>query len=117
MWEHWHPSHHSDHYDYHRQKGLFKQIETLSLIVPTGALEQGAVSMATHLAISLYIKKKKDIRYCLMTWYDFREMLESEPIVKQILTQQVRWMYAMNPKVLQRLWESERVTIPPLRTK
>ncbi len=117
MWKHWHPSRHSDHCDYHRQKGLFQQIETLSLIVPAGALEQGAVSMATHLAIALYIKKKKDIRYCLMTWYDFREMLESEPILKQILSQQVRWMYAMNPKVLQKLWESERVTIPPLRTK
>lgn len=115
MWENWCPYIPVDGEDYAREKTLFKQTVALPLIVPTEYLEEGAGAMASHLAISLYISKRKHPLYSQMTWEEFREKVEAEPILRQILSHQVGWMYALHIETLRMLWKSERVTIPPLR--
>lgn len=113
--EQWTPGRRRSGIDYAAQKALFcDRTEALPLVIPTEVLEESAAAMASHLAVSLYVKKKTDNRR--LAWSSFRAALEADPLSNEILAQRVRWAYSMNLWRLKMLWESSGVTIPPLRT-
>lgn len=102
IWDRWEPSRRPG--GEVQQLEQFKQIGSLSLVMPPEYLEEAAAAMATHLAVSLYIQKKSMLRHRNLAWRKFRAMLEADPILRQILSHQVRWAYALNPETLRILW-------------
>lgn len=109
----WEPARTPSSCDYAGQAALFREtVPALPLVIPTEILEKSVELLVSHLAVSLYVQKKA--RCPRVTWPLFFECLEADQLLKEILAQQVRWSYALNAWKLKLLWESKRVTIPPL---
>lgn len=101
-------------YDYASRKDLIPEDgPTPPLLVPMDELKAAVDSMIHLMESSLFVRKR--MKHRGLTWEAFCAALEAEPGLIDVLAQNIRWQFSLNPHRYKELWESPLVTIPPLR--